>query len=114
MAKNNFGKKEFVLHILNGSPLRKAMVGTQIRWEPEAGADSGATEGCCLLVTPFDFLNQIFIEPKTTSSGTALPPVGYSYQPLIKKMPYRLAHSLILWSHSLSWSFFSDDWLVSV
>jgi hypothetical protein len=53
------------------------------------------------------------IEPRTTSLGMAPPTMGIPHGPhqsLIKKMPNKLAYSLILWRQFLNRSsFFSDD-----
>ena len=68
----------------------------------EAGADAEAMEGCCLL---------------SCSSG---PPVQgwhphngllhpHPYQSLIKKIPCRLACSLILWRYFLRWGYLLSD-----
>jgi hypothetical protein len=52
------------------------------------------------------------IEPRTTSPRMASPTMGWALpnQSLIKKMPYSLACSPILWRHVLNWSsLLSDD-----
>jgi hypothetical protein len=45
-----------------------------------------------------------FIETRTTSPGIAPPTMGWAlpYQTLIKKVPYRLAYSLILWRYFIN------------
>jgi hypothetical protein len=52
------------------------------------------------------------IEPRTTSSGMAIPTMGWALpcQSLVKKMPYRLAYGPVLWRQFLKGgSFLSDD-----
>jgi hypothetical protein len=55
------------------------------------------------------------IEPRTTSPGMAPPTMGWAltHISIIKKMPYRLAYSLIVWRHFLNWgSLLSNDFSV--
>jgi hypothetical protein len=54
------------------------------------------------------------IEPRTTCPGMAPPTMGWAlpHQSLIKKMPYRLAHSPLL-RHFLTWDFPPLRWHMS-
>ena len=92
--QNKLGRKRFIWRILPQQcpPLKEIRTETHWGWNLEAGADAEAMEGLFL------------IEPRTTSPGIAPPPVGWALprQSLIKKMPYRLAYSLILLKHFLS------------
>lgn len=71
--------------------------------EPRADAES--MRGVALMACSIGFLT----EPRTTCPGMAPPTVGWalSNQSLIKKKPYRLAYTQILWRH------FSNEVLIT-
>jgi hypothetical protein len=80
----------------------------------EAGADAEAMEGCCLLAGLFSMTYSacFLIEPRTTNLRVALSSMDWAlwHQSLIRKLSYRLACSLVLWSCFLNWdSHLSND-----
>jgi hypothetical protein len=80
---------------------------TQAGLEPGDRSWCRSHGGCCLLAGLLWMACSVcfLIEPRSISSGVAPATVAWSlpHRSLIKKMPYRLAYSLILWRIFLNW-----------
>jgi hypothetical protein len=70
----------------------------------EAGADAGAIEECCLLACSHGLLSLLSYRTQDYQplGDTIIMIWGLPHQSLIKKIPYRLAYSPILWRHFIN------------
>lgn len=109
MMKNKVSGKGFVWFMLpHHSSLLKG-VKTEIYTGQELGGRT--MKGCYLLACPACYL----IEPRTTNPRMVPPAMSWAllHQLLIKKMPYKRSHSLILQRHFLYWrSLLPDDFIM--
>lgn len=86
----------------------------------EPGGRNCRDHGGLLLTNLLFHVCSALIEPRATSPGMVPPTTGWAlpHQSLIKKMPYKLAYSLILWKHSLevpsSRVIFVSGWLETI
>lgn len=111
--QSNLGRKGFVLWSFHITVHYQRKSGQEFKEgrNLEAGADAEAVERSCLLACPLTFTYSAccHIELKTPTQGwhhsqqTGFP---FPSQSLIKKMPFRLAYSPILWKHFLHWGSF--------
>ena len=106
MTKRKLGRKGFIWLIrpYRYSLLKEIWTGTQTGQDPE-GRSWSRDHGEVLLTSLFTMTcsAHFLIEPRTTSPMMAPSTMGwaFSYQSLIKNMPYRLPYIQILWRHFL-------------